>query len=72
MVYAFFEIFAVIHTSTAVGPKQATTILVYKVFADGFVGQDFGSSAAQSVIFLVLVGLLTVIKFKYIEKRVHY
>ena len=61
-----------IHTITSGGPQQSTTILVYKVFADGFVGQDLGSSSAQSVILLVIVGLLTVIQFKYIEKRVHY
>ena len=72
VVYAFFETFGVIHTITAGGPQQATTILVYKVYADGFVGQDLGSSAAQSVILLAVVGLLTVIQFKYIERRVHY
>ena len=72
VVYAFFETFGVIHTITAGGPQQATTILVYKVYSDGFVGQDLGSSAAQSVILLVLVGLLTVIQFKYIERKVHY
>jgi len=72
VVYAFFETFGVIHTITSGGPQQATTILVYKVYADGFVGQDLGSSAAQSVILLAVVGLLTVIQFKYIERRVHY
>ena len=72
IVYSFFETFGVIHTITAGGPQQSTTILVYKVFADGFVGQDLGSSSAQSVILLILVGFLTVIQFKYIEKRVHY
>lgn len=72
VVYAFFETFGVIHTITAGGPQQATTILVYKVYSDGFVGQDLGSSAAQSVILLVLVGVLTVIQFKFIERRVHY
>ncbi|WP_417728619.1 sn-glycerol-3-phosphate ABC transporter permease UgpA [Roseovarius sp.] len=72
IVYAFFETFGVIHTITAGGPQQATTILVYKVFSDGFVGQDLGSSAAQSVILLLVVGLLTVLQFKFIEKRVHY
>ena len=71
-VYAFFETFGVIHTITSGGPQQATTILVYKVFSDGFVGQDLGSSAAQSVVLLVLVGALTVLQFKFIEKRVHY
>jgi sn-glycerol 3-phosphate transport system permease protein len=72
VVYAFFETFGVIHAITAGGPQQATTILVYKVYSDGFVGQDLGSSAAQSVILLALVGLLTVLQFKYIERKVHY
>ena len=72
IVYSFFETFGVIHTITSGGPQQSTTILVYKVFADGFVGQDLGSSAAQSVVLLFVVGLLTVIQFKYIEKKVHY
>ncbi len=72
IVYAFFETFGVIHTITSGGPQQATTILVYKVFSDGFVGQDLGSSAAQSVILLVIVGALTVVQFKFIERRVHY
>ncbi|WP_425072028.1 sn-glycerol-3-phosphate ABC transporter permease UgpA [Sagittula sp. S175] len=72
VIYAFFETFGVIHTITAGGPQQSTTILVYKVYSDGFVGQDLGSSAAQSVILLVIVGILTVVQFKFIERRVHY
>jgi sn-glycerol 3-phosphate transport system permease protein len=72
IIYAFFETFGVIHTITSGGPQQATTILVYKVYADGFVGQDLGSSAAQSVILLLIVSVLTVVQFKYIERRVHY
>ena len=72
IIYAFFETFGVIHTITSGGPQQATTILVYKVYSDGFVGQDLGSSAAQSVILLLLVSVLTVVQFKFIERRVHY
>ena len=72
VVYAFFETFGVIHTITAGGPQQATTILVYKVFSDGFVGQDLGSSAAQSVILLIVVSALTILQFKFVERRVHY
>ena len=72
IVYAFFDTFGIVHTITSGGPEQDTTILVYKVFSDGFVSQDLGSSAAQSVILLVLVGVLTIIQFKYIEKKVHY
>ncbi|MEN8683246.1 sn-glycerol-3-phosphate ABC transporter permease UgpA [Marivita sp.] len=72
IIYAFFETFGVIHTITSGGPQQATTILVYKVYSDGFVGQDLGSSAAQSVVLLFIVSILTVVQFKYIERRVHY
>lgn len=72
VIYAFFETFGVIHTITHGGPQQSTTILVYKVFADGFIGQDLGSSAAQSVVLLVLVSILTVVQFRFIERRVHY
>ena len=72
IVYAFFDTFGVVHTITSGGPEQDTNILVYKVFSDGFVSQDLGSSAAQSVILLVLVGVLTIVQFKYIEKKVHY
>ena len=72
VVYAFFETFGVIDTITRGGPGQSTMILVYKVYADGFVGQDLGSSAAQSVVLMAIVGLLTVVQFRFIERRVHY
>ena len=72
IVYAFFDTFGIVHTITSGGPEQDTNILVYKVFSDGFVSQDLGSIAAQSVILLVLVGILTIVQFKYIEKKVHY
>ena len=72
VIYSFFETFGVIHMITSGGPQQSTTVLVYKVYSDGFVGQDLGSSAAQSVILLFVVGLLTIVQFKFVEKRVHY
>lgn len=72
IVYAFFETFGVIHVVTAGGPAGATNILVYKVFSDGFVGLDLGGSAAQSVILMIMVIALTVVQFKYVEKRVDY
>lgn len=72
VVYAFFETFAVIHATTSGGPARATEILVYKVFNDGFIGLDLGGSAAQSVILMMLVALLTLIQFRYIERKVHY
>lgn len=72
LVYAFFDTFGVIHATTEGGPGRATTTLVYKVYRDGFVALDLGSSAAQSVILMVLVIVLTAIQFRYVERRVSY
>ncbi len=72
IVYAFFDTFGIIHAVTKGGPAKATEILVYKVFNDGFVGLDLGGSAAQSVILMAIVIALTVIQFRYIEKKVAY
>lgn len=72
VVYAFFDTFGVIHATTEGGPGRATTILVYKVFNDGFVGLDLGSSAAQSVVLMGIVAALTFVQFRYIERRVEY
>jgi sn-glycerol 3-phosphate transport system permease protein len=72
IVYAMFDTFGVVHATTAGGPAQATNILVYKVYRDGFVNLNIGSSAAQSVILMSIVIILTVIQFRYIERRVNY
>jgi sn-glycerol 3-phosphate transport system permease protein len=61
-----------VHAVTKGGPAKSTEILVYKVFNDGFIGLDLGGSAAQSVILMILVITLTIIQFKYIERRVEY
>lgn len=72
VVYAFFDTFGVIHSLTRGGPAKATEILVYKVWYDGFEAQDLGGSSAQSVILMAIVIGLTVIQFRYIERKVHY
>lgn len=72
LVYAFFDTFGVIHAVTQGGPAAATETLVYKVYKDGVHNLDLGGSAAQSVVLMVIVILLTVIQFKFIERRVHY
>ncbi|MBO9406457.1 sn-glycerol-3-phosphate ABC transporter permease UgpA [Shimia sp. R9_1] len=71
-VYAFFDTFGIIHAVTQGGPANSTTILVYKVFNDGFVGLDLGGSAAQSVILMFLVITMTVVQFRYVERKVEY
>ena len=72
VVYAFFDTFGIIHAVTSGGPAGATNILVYKVYADGFIGLDLGGSAAQSVVLMVIVVSLTVVQFRYLERRVQY
>lgn len=72
MVYSFFETFGIVHAVTKGGPANATKILVYKVYDDGFIGLDLGGSAAQSVILMIIVIGFTIIQFKYIERRVEY
>ncbi|MGD8211067.1 MAG: sn-glycerol-3-phosphate ABC transporter permease UgpA [Desulfobacterales bacterium] len=72
IVYAFFDTFGVIHAITEGGPSEATNIMVYKIYHDSFESLDFGGSAAQSVILMIGVIALTVIQFRYIERKIHY
>ena len=72
VVYAFFDTFAIVDASTSGGPVQATTTLVYKVWQDGTQALDLGSSAAQSVILMLIVISLTIVQFRFIERKVTY
>ena len=72
IVYAFFDTFGIVHATTSGGPARATEILVYKVYKDGFVALDLGGSAAQSVVLMLIVIALSVVQFRYIERRVQY
>lgn len=72
LVYAFFDTFPVIDAATAGGPGQSTKTLIYKIYAEGFQGLDIGSSGAQSVVLMVIVVALTVVQFRFVERRVQY
>ena len=72
VVYAFFDTFAIVDAATQGGPGKDTAILVYKVYYDGFKAMDLGGSAAQSVVLMLIVVALTVIQFRYVEKKVNY
>jgi sn-glycerol 3-phosphate transport system permease protein len=72
VVHAFFDTFGVVDATTQGGPAGATNILVYKVYYDGFKAGDLGGSSAQSVILMIIVIALTVVQFKYIERKVQY
>ncbi|MDN3567278.1 sn-glycerol-3-phosphate ABC transporter permease UgpA [Paeniroseomonas aquatica] len=72
LVYAFFDTFGVIHALTGGGPGKATETLIYKVYVEGVQNVNLGSSAAQSVILMVIVIALTAVQFRFIERKVHY
>ena len=72
LVYAFFDTFGVIDATTQGGPAGATEILVYKVYHDGVKSADLGGSSAQSVVLMIIVIALTVVQFRFIERKVHY
>lgn len=72
IVYAFFDTFAIVDATTHGGPGKDTAILVYKVYYDGFKALDMGGSAAQSVILMGIVIGLTVLQFRFVEKKVQY
>lgn len=72
LVYAFFDTFSLIHATTEGGPADATSVLVFRVYNTGFIGQDYGSSAAQSVILMGIVICMTFVQFRYIDRKVQY
>ena len=72
IVYAFFDTFGVIDATTQGGPAGSTQILVYKVYYDGVKAADLGSSSAQSVILMFIVISLTVVQFRFVERKVQY
>jgi sn-glycerol 3-phosphate transport system permease protein len=72
LVYSFFDTFPIIDAATGGGPAQSTRTLIYRIFAEGFQGLDIGSSGAQSVVLMVIVVALTVVQFRFIERRVQY
>ncbi|MBA2648029.1 MAG: ABC transporter permease subunit [Legionella sp.] len=72
LIYGFFDTFGIIQVITHGGPGNSTSNLIYKVYIDGFEGMDLGSSAAQSVLLMLIVIGISVFQFKYIERKVHY
>lgn len=70
--YAMFDTFPIIHATTMGGPGEATNLLVFKVYQDGVAGLDIGSSAAQSVVLMAIVVVLTFVQFRFVERRVNY
>ncbi|NOX63390.1 MAG: sugar ABC transporter permease [Chloroflexi bacterium] len=70
--YAFFQVFGLVHITTEGGPGRATDLMVYKLYRDGFEGLNTGYASAQSIVLLIMVAALTILQFRYAGSRVHY
>jgi sn-glycerol 3-phosphate transport system permease protein len=69
---SFTDSFGIVDIMTQGGPARATDLMVYKIYFDGFKGLDYSGAAAQSIILMLLVILLTIAQFRFIERRIHY
>jgi sn-glycerol 3-phosphate transport system permease protein len=69
---SFVDSFGIVDITTAGGPAKATTLMVYKIFFDGFRGLDYSGAAAQSIVLMLMIMVLTFVQFRYIERKVHY
>ena len=72
MTDSFTDSFGIVDIMTEGGPARATELMVYKIYFDGFKGLDYSGAAAQSIILMLLVIVLTVAQFRFVERRVHY
>lgn len=70
--YAFFEVFGLVHITTLGGPGQATNLLVFNLYKDGFIAMNSGYASAQSILLLVMVATLTLLQFRFAGEKVHY
>jgi len=70
--YAFFQVFGLVHITTEGGPGRATDLLVFKLYRDGFIGLNTGYASAQSIVLLIMVSALTILQFRYAGSRVFY
>lgn len=69
LVYAAFDTFGTVQALTGGGPGKATETLVVKVYRDGVVNLDLGSSSAQSVLLMLAVIALTALQFRVLGRR---
>jgi sn-glycerol 3-phosphate transport system permease protein len=68
-VYAAFDSFGTIQALTQGGPGKATETLMVKVYRDGIVNLDIGSSSAQSVVLMLGVMGLTALQFRFLGRK---
>ena len=69
---SFVNSFGIVDITTGGGPARATDLMVYKIYNDGFQGKDYSLAAAQSIVLMLLIVVLTFVQFRYVERRVHY
>lgn len=72
MTIGSFKLFDTVRLLTDGGPNNATSTIVYYIYKTVFWDSNVGRACAASVILFVCVGILTVIYFKLLSRKVHY
>lgn len=72
MTIGSFKVFDTVRLLTDGGPNNATSTIVYYIYKMVFWNSNIGRACAASVVLLIIVGILTLIYFKLLSKKVHY
>ena len=67
-----FQVFETVNLMTQGGPVNSTNTLVYKIYSDAFKYLKLGDASAEGVVLLAFVGVLTLVYFVFLGKKVHY
>ncbi|MEB3749720.1 carbohydrate ABC transporter permease [Geobacillus icigianus] len=67
-----FQTFGQIDILTKGGPVNKTTVLVYSIYREAFVNYNFGFASAQAVVLFLIVLIITILQFSFVERKVHY
>ncbi|WP_116474362.1 carbohydrate ABC transporter permease [Zobellella maritima] len=67
-----FQVFDTVQVLTRGGPNKASEVLLYTMYTEAFEYFRTSYAAAVTVVFLFFVLLLTLIKTRFIERKVHY
>ena len=71
-IYAFFSTFAFVDLLTSGGPSNATNILIFDLYQEGFSFFNFGVASAKSVVLFLVVGVLMLVQFRVTDEYSYY
>ncbi len=67
-----FQTFGQVDILTQGGPSESTNLIVYSIYREAFVNYQFGTASAQSIFLFLCILIVTILQFKFGERKVHY